>query len=277
MDSGNEISKMRLSTAVYPATIESLRELAEYKWLPSVDEALNRLVEFYSPTDSDGAVNHLLFESNLALDHLTSIDDVFDFFRTASNMLRELLDMAEVPEEESKTDEAENADACPEPEETEDEKPAYDETQLKNELREGTALLDVEILKTHFDTLKSCSSAMGMTIGELIDILALGFPAEETTEEEVLDVLTVFLVNISRLSHNQYIETLNTAIELLDFLNDSTDGSASPEDAERIFNIFKRLDGSLTDEILKMKKWKYDNSVVTTFLGFFPGLFGSQE
>lgn len=270
MDRNLTKTVVRVSTTVWPRTKKALKEFAAEKRLPGADEALNRLVEFYSPTDSKVFVNHLLFDCSLAFAHLPNPDDRIKFCRYLYGEFDEFLAMIEEKraEKESADDGLKRADKSVE---AYKEHPFWNTRNLR--LLKERAPFSVNLGGTNFQTLKSSGDAMGMSVGELIDLLALGYPGSNDPEEQSVGVETFFCIGMSRLSRGQYLESLGTLLDILGFLVDAGDGSYTPEDAGRVLELLHSLSDSGEAELFKLRKWKYDHSIATAFSGFFPDLF----
>ena len=265
-------ARVHLTTDVSAGTLEELQSIMAEKWLPSIDDALNRAVDFFTPTDSLSVVNLILNDCDIVLDDVESPDEQNDFFRTLYAYFADLLEDAERRDREN-TVQPEETDSFPEEEEPEREMNTEDyfEEPLKithpNNVR---VPLSVIIGESQFHALKSSADAMDIKIGLLIDMMISGYPHMEDPEDQALGVITLFGLYMNRLTHEQFIESLQMITEILEFIIDCEGGIFDSKAAMRICYLFRDLDENRKSEKMKLKMWKYDNSIITTFLGFLP-------
>ena len=292
MSSGTSsgVSKVRITTDVSPATFKGLQETIDEKWLPSLDNAVERMIDFAMPTDSYDAVNHVFLECNIVLDYVVSPKERTEFFRALYAYF-----------EETKRDTErvirtlEQADLLsPDSELFIDSKNLFEieGVQVDNEsdgddyiyCEEPLATTEVKripltitIGEKQFRAMKKCSEHLEYNIGILLDMITIGFPIQDGAESQALAVATMAFVNMIRLTPEQYIDCINMIMQILKFHIDSATGKADELQAISAVKLQATLDEHKIKEQKRLKMWKYENAVITTPWGIFPpGQFGQS-
>ena len=255
MECEDHEARVHLTTDVSAGTLEELQSIMAEKWLPSIDDALDRAIDFFTPTDSLSVVNLILNDCDIVLDDVESPDEQNDFFRTLYAYFADLLEDAERRDREN-TVQPEETDSFPEEEEPEREMNTEDyfEEPLKithpNNVR---VPLSVIIGESQFHALKSSADAMDIKIGLLIDMMISGYPHMEDPEDQALGVITLFGLYMNRLTHEQFIESLQMITEILEFMTDYAGGILDTEAATRMCCLFLDLDENRKSEKMKLK------------------------